>query len=128
MNKRHKKRTQRRISIVLITVALVLVAGCGVYFLVNRSVADTTVYEASTNNTKDVGDTTDTNKAENDTTETTKANDSTITFEDLAKYSYSFTSGAGGWEDDFDIEKDGSFHGNYHDSDMGDIGDDYPDG
>ena len=128
MNKRHKKRTQRRISIVLIVVALVLVAGCGVYFLVNRSGADTTVYEESTNNTKDVGDTTDTNKAENDTTETTKANDSTITFEDLAKYSYSFTSGAGGWEDDFDIEKDGSFQGSYHDSDMGDTGDGYPDG
>ena len=128
MSKRRKKRTQRRISIVLIAVALVLVAGCGVYFLVNRSGADTTVDETSTNNTKDVGDTTDTNKAENDTTETTKANDSTITFEDLAKYSYSFSSGAGGWSDDFDIEKDGSFHGSYHDSDMGDTGDDYPDG
>ena len=112
----------------MIAVALVLVAGCGVYFLVNRSGEDTTVDEASTNNTKDVGNTTDTNKAENDTTETTKANDSTFTFEDLAKYSYSFTSGAGGWEDDFDIEKDGSFHGSYHDSDMGDTGDDYPDG
>ena len=128
MNKRHKKRTQRRISIVLIAVALVLVAGCGVYFLVNRSGADTTVDEAGINNTKDVGKTTDTNKAENDTTEITKANDSTITFEDLAKYSYSFTSGAGGWSDDFDIEKDGSFHGSYHDSDMGDTGDGYPDG
>ena len=128
MSKRRKKRTQRRISIVLIAVALVLVAGCGVYFLVNRSGADTTVDEARTNNTKDVGDTTDTNKAENDTTETTKANDSTITFEDLAKYAYSFSSGAGGWSDDFDIEKDGSFHGSYHDSDMGDTGDDYPDG
>ena len=58
MNKRHKKRTQRRISIVLIAVALVLVAGCGVYFLVNRSGADATVDEASTNNIKDVGKTT----------------------------------------------------------------------
>ncbi|SFH52354.1 Uncharacterized conserved protein YecT, DUF1311 family [Pseudobutyrivibrio sp. OR37] len=128
MSKRHKKRMQRRISIVLIAVALVLVAGCGVYFLVNRSGADTTVDEESTYNTKDVGDTTDTNKAENDTTETTKANDSTLTFEDLAKYSYSFSIGAGGWEDDFNINKDGSFHGGYHDSDMGDIGDEYPNG
>ena len=128
MNKRHKKRTQRRISIVLIAVALVLVAGCGVYFLVNRSGADTTVDEESTNNTKDVGDTTDTNKAENDTTETTKANDSKITFADLAQYGYSFYSGVGGWSDDFYIEKDGSFHGDYHDSDMGDSGDDYPNG
>ncbi len=128
MNKRHKKRTQRRISIVLIAVALVLVAGCGVYFLVNRSGADTAVDEAGTNNTKDVGKTTDTNKAENDTTETTKANDSTITFADLAQYGYSFYSGVGGWSDDFYIEKDGSFHGDYHDSDMGDSGDDYPDG
>jgi hypothetical protein len=50
------------------------------------------------------------------------------TFEDLSKYSYEFCSGAGGWSTDFYIEKDGYFHGNYHDSDMGDIGEGYENG
>ncbi len=42
-----------------------------------------------------------------------------LTFADLAKYSFVFCSGAGGWSTDFEIEKDGSFKGAYHDSEMG---------
>lgn len=51
-----------------------------------------------------------------------------LTFEDLSKYSYSFMSGAGGWSTDFKIEKDGFFHGLYHDSDMGSTGEGYENG
>ncbi len=51
-----------------------------------------------------------------------------LTFADLAKYSFEFCSGAGGWSTDFEIEKDGSFKGNYHDSDMGDTRENYEDG
>ncbi len=51
-----------------------------------------------------------------------------LTFEDLSKYSYCFASGAGGWSTDFDIEKDGTFHGGYHDSDMGSTGEGYSNG
>lgn len=50
------------------------------------------------------------------------------TFEDLSKYSYEFCSGAGGWSTDFNIEKDGYFHGSYHDSDMGSTGEGYENG
>ena len=50
------------------------------------------------------------------------------TFEELSKYSFEFGSGAGGWSTDFNIEKDGSFKGNYHDSDMGTIGEGYENG
>ena len=39
-----------------------------------------------------------------------------------------FLSGAGGWSTDLRILPDGSFVGNYHDSDMGDGGKDYPRG
>ena len=39
-----------------------------------------------------------------------------------------FASGAGAWSTDLSILSDGSFVGAYHDSDMGDIGDGYPDG
>lgn len=51
-----------------------------------------------------------------------------ITFADLSKHIFEFSSGAGGWMEEFIIEKDGSFHGNYHDSDMGSMGEGYDNG
>ena len=47
-------------------------------------------------------------------------------FETLAGMSWSFSSGAGGWSTDLEIHTDGSFTGEYHDSEMGDYTDDYP--
>ncbi len=46
-------------------------------------------------------------------------------FEDLEFY---FASGAGGWRTFLSIEEDGSFQGVHSDSDMGDIGEEYPNG
>jgi len=46
----------------------------------------------------------------------------------IANLEWSFSSGAGAWSTDLVILADGSFVGSYHDSDMGDIGDGYPDG
>lgn len=51
-----------------------------------------------------------------------------LTFEELSKWQFGFSSGAGGWEDVFTVEKDGFFTGKYHDSDMGDIGEGYDKG
>ena len=51
-----------------------------------------------------------------------------MSFKELSNYSYYFSSGAGGWEDDFSISEDGTFEGHYYDSDMGDTGDEYPNG
>lgn len=58
--------------------------------------------------------------------ETSETN--TLTFEDLSGYTFEFSSGAGAWSTYFTIEKDGSFAGNYHDSDMGSTGDGYDHG
>lgn len=41
---------------------------------------------------------------------------------------YSFMSGAGAWSTDVILYDDGTFEGEYHDSDMGDVGDDYANG
>lgn len=41
---------------------------------------------------------------------------------------YYFASGAGGWGTYMTVYADGSFDGSYHDSDMGDTGDEYPNG
>ena len=48
--------------------------------------------------------------------------------ETMAGLEWSFCSGAGAWSTDLQIQADGSFTGEYHDSDMGDSADDYPDG
>ena len=51
-----------------------------------------------------------------------------FTFEDLSKRCFYFSSGAGGWGEEFTIEKDGYFTGAYHDSEMGVIGEGYENG
>lgn len=49
-------------------------------------------------------------------------------FETLSGLEWSFNSGAGGWSTDMRIGSDGSFTGEYHDSEMGESTEDYPDG
>ena len=39
-----------------------------------------------------------------------------------------FSSGVGGWGTSLTLERDGTFSGQFHDSDMGVIGEDYPNG
>lgn len=51
----------------------------------------------------------------------------TVSFADFVG-NYSFMSGAGAWSTDVILYDDGTFEGEFHDSDMGDVGDDYPNG
>ena len=46
----------------------------------------------------------------------------------IAGRTFNFLSGVGGWWTDIEISADGSFTGYFHDSDMGDTDDDYPEG
>ena len=46
----------------------------------------------------------------------------------LSGVEWSFSSGAGGWSTDLRILPDGSFSGEYHDSEMGEFAEDYPNG
>ena len=41
---------------------------------------------------------------------------------------WTFSSGAGGWSTDLQIQPDGTFTGVFHDSEMGETADEYPDG
>ncbi|MBR1568283.1 MAG: hypothetical protein IJ648_04905 [Lachnospiraceae bacterium] len=41
---------------------------------------------------------------------------------------YDFSSGVGGWGTYLTVNSDGTFEGSYHDSDMGDMADEYPNG
>lgn len=49
-------------------------------------------------------------------------------FTDLAKYDFCFASGVGSWSTELRIYEDGIFRGNFHDNEIGDTGEDYPDG
>lgn len=65
---------------------------------------------------------------DNTVAEETNNNSLDISFSDLTQYSFTYSSGAGAWSNSFHIAKDGYFYGMYNDSDMGDIGEGYPDG
>jgi hypothetical protein len=52
----------------------------------------------------------------------------TDVFRNMSERTMYFSSGAGGWSTDLEIGEDGTFTGHYHDSDMGDTGDGYPNG
>lgn len=69
-----------------------------------------------------------TEEKENMTVESQLEEAADLTFADLSKRRFEFCSGAGGWSEEFIIEKDGSFRGNFHDSDMGDTGEGYDEG
>lgn len=52
----------------------------------------------------------------------------TFSYEDVANLEFCFSSGAGGWSNILYIHEDGSFEGTYHDSEMGIVGEEYPNG
>lgn len=54
--------------------------------------------------------------------------DETFSFEDIADWEFIFSSGAGAWATFLRIDADGNFKGDYHDSNMGETGDGYPNG
>lgn len=57
-----------------------------------------------------------------------ESSDGRLTFEKLKNIQFVFSSGAGGWSTLLDIRPDGSFEGEYFDSDMGSMGEAYPNG
>ncbi len=129
-----KRRQKRTFSIILIIVALLLVIGVAAYIILSKKDSNTSSVSSDANNTQQSDSSTqqsdlDTNAGAGDNQSTEEQDESAgITFEELSKHNYSLSSGAGAWSDDFNIEKDGFFHGHYHDMDMGDTGDDYPNG
>ncbi len=56
------------------------------------------------------------------------AGEADAVFEELAGVEWSFSSGVGAWSTDMRILPDGSFSGEFHDSEMGETGEGYPGG
>lgn len=61
-------------------------------------------------------------------TEPGQTEDGKLDFEDLAGWTFYFSSGAGAWFTELAIDSDGRIEGHYQDADMGDTGDTYPNG
>lgn len=57
-----------------------------------------------------------------------EANDEFDVFGEIGDVEFCFSSGAGAWGTSLRIEADGTFTGDYHDTDMGDTGESYPSG
>ena len=49
-------------------------------------------------------------------------------FSELSSYTFEFSSGVGAWSTELFIHDDGTFNGNFHDSNMGETGEGYPNG
>lgn len=142
-NNRKKKRI---INICLIVIALVLIIGVAIYFILNKEDTQSSVETEQESNSIGELDTSnevsenvpngDESGASSENATEASSSDSGdaqtssagLSFADLAEYSYCFASGAGAWTDEFDIEKDGYFHGSFHDSDMGGTGEGYENG
>ena len=62
------------------------------------------------------------------TIKVTKASADTELFGILSRYTFIMSSGAGAWADTMKIKANGTYTGEYYDADMGDVGEDYPNG
>jgi len=60
--------------------------------------------------------------------ETSVDEDAAFLFDYVNGWEFCFCSGAGAWDTTLRVNKDGSFEGVFHDSDMGDSGEGYPNG
>lgn len=65
---------------------------------------------------------------ENTESSTSRNSQDSSLFQQIEGYTFTFASGVGGWGTELYIHADGTFEGNYHDSELGITGPDYPDG
>lgn len=75
-----------------------------------------------------VEDTQQTVSEDSDSVESSDTAEGDFSYADMDGFTFDFCSGAGAWATTLELKKDGSFTGDYHDSDMGDTGENYPNG
>jgi len=97
---------------------------------INNTNSDTNAANSNTVDTNTENDQIkDSNTTENGgSIDTNTTAEETLTFSDLARYQFAFSSGAGAWQTILNINEDGTFNGYYSDNDMGDTGEGYPNG
>jgi len=129
------KNIYKRNVLLLIAVSSTVVLSTGCESIRNKLIVSDTkkdqILDSKTSenqNTKDV-------KAEESnisevtpTVEENSSEESINLFSELSKYQFVFSSGAGAWQTILNIYEDGTFIGHYSDYNMGDTGEDHPNG
>ncbi len=125
-----KIKGKKQLLIATLALSLATMAGCSDNQNISKTEPETdaVVEEIKTDDSSEITseEATPDNEEASSEEEVTEESD-TLTFSDLPR-NFTFTSGAGGWSTDIEINEDGSFAGTYHDSDMGDTGEGYPNG
>ena len=67
-------------------------------------------------------------EAQKSETQLEEGTETEFSFADVSDRLFTFSSGVGAWDTELFINNDGSFEGLFHDSDMGDSGEGYPEG
>lgn len=130
---------KKKVIALMLMTSLVFVAyGCG-----STNAEKTTDAVSMSNETESLGDETEdisseteslqetestVDEAESQTETNTVNENSELSFSDLENLQFCFSSGAGGWATLLSIDANGSFTGEYYDGEMGEMGDDYPNG
>ncbi|KAF1084015.1 hypothetical protein SPSYN_02927 [Sporotomaculum syntrophicum] len=123
------EKNLNKLKMLLLTAAcstVLLFTGCqsqdessnNVYIETNQSVDDKTTENDESDVAEDITPTVTEDSSE----------ESTVLFSDLSKYQFVFASGVGAWQTMLTINEDGIFAGEYYDSEMGTVGEDYPNG
>lgn len=133
IRKRDSKMKKIGLFIGLLLVLMLIACGKSTANTDNTgSIGKTENSEVNTKNTSENVAEDKTNKEQNVDTEqneeTKNAESADFSYGDLKGIEFYFSSGAGGWCTTLTVDVDGSFKGEYFDSDMGDIGEEYPNG
>lgn len=116
---------KKRIMLLLAAFALLLIAGCG---KVKEDSADFPMAVTIKEDESEEDQQNPEELAHSESAEGQEDAQGEFQFSDLSDRAFYFSSGAGAWFTELHIRDDGSFEGHYQDADMGDAGDDYPNG
>ncbi len=124
---------KKKFIFIIAMLAFIFLFGCGKTdeSQVQKPGADTSEEEQQPEEEQDVAKETEQQGEEQPDTQQPEAQETeenTFGFENLSDQLFEFCSGAGGWSTELMINSDGTFEGNHHDSDMGDAGEEYPNG
>ncbi len=118
-------------AVVLLMVVMVLsLSGCGKKNDVENGTVDGTEQTDTATDTDGAENTADTPDDADKAASKNSDSDASaeFSFADLQYVDFTFSSGAGAWSTQLNIQADGSFSGEYWDMDMGSSGDGYPNG
>lgn len=128
------KNRLRKVSILALSSTLIFLTGCHIKSdtkqeeLIKLTPTTSPITAPIDNSDKTSSDSTSSKDMNNTVEQGENTVSTALQFPDLTNLQFVYSSGAGAWATLLTINEDGSFEGVYSDSDMGDMGDGYPNG